>query len=108
MYGIIDILYLTNTIQRISALQKMNLAGSYLLLHSALHCGKLRTMSETAPPGCSEKLPAERQEGYMQVLYKSTRGKGEAVTASMAILKGLSEDGGLVCSHIYSQAGCSS
>ncbi len=31
----------------------------------------------------------------MQVLYKSTRGKGEAVTASMAILKGLSEDGGL-------------
>ena len=30
----------------------------------------------------------------MQVLYKSTRGKGETVTASMAILKGLSEDGG--------------
>ena len=37
----------------------------------------------------------ERQEEYMQVLYKSTRGKGETVTASMAILKGLSEDGGL-------------
>ena len=32
----------------------------------------------------------------MQVLYKSTRGKEQAVTASMAILKGLSEDGGLV------------
>lgn len=31
----------------------------------------------------------------MQVLYKSTRGNGENVTASMAILKGLSEDGGL-------------
>ena len=31
----------------------------------------------------------------MQVLYKSTRGKAQAVTASMAILKGLSEDGGL-------------
>ena len=31
----------------------------------------------------------------MQVLYKSTRGKEETVTASMAILKGLSEDGGL-------------
>ncbi len=31
----------------------------------------------------------------MQVLYKSTRGKGETVTASMAILKGLSDDGGL-------------
>jgi threonine synthase len=31
----------------------------------------------------------------MQVLYKSTRGKEAAVTASMAILKGLSEDGGL-------------
>lgn len=31
----------------------------------------------------------------MQVLYKSTRGKEQAVTASMAILKGLSEDGGL-------------
>ena len=31
----------------------------------------------------------------MQVLYKSTRGEEQAVTASMAILKGLSEDGGL-------------
>ena len=31
----------------------------------------------------------------MHVLYKSTRGKEETVTASMAILKGLSEDGGL-------------
>ena len=31
----------------------------------------------------------------MQVLHKSTRGKEQAVTASMAILKGLSEDGGL-------------
>lgn len=31
----------------------------------------------------------------MQVLYKSTRGRGETVTASQAILKGLSEDGGL-------------
>ena len=31
----------------------------------------------------------------MQVLYNSTRGKEQAVTASMAILKGLSEDGGL-------------
>ena len=31
----------------------------------------------------------------MQVLYKITRGKEQAVTASMAILKGLSEDGGL-------------
>ena len=31
----------------------------------------------------------------MQVMYKSTRGPGEAVTASQAILKGLSEDGGL-------------
>ena len=37
----------------------------------------------------------ERQEQSMQVLYKSTRGKEETVTASMAILKGLSEDGGL-------------
>ncbi len=27
----------------------------------------------------------------MQVLYKSTRGKEETVTASMAILKGLSD-----------------
>ncbi|MCF0133737.1 MAG: threonine synthase [Blautia sp.] len=31
----------------------------------------------------------------MQILYKSTRGKGEAVTASQAILQGLSKDGGL-------------
>ena len=28
----------------------------------------------------------------MQVMYQSTRGKGEPVTASQAILKGLSED----------------
>ena len=69
-------------------------AGSYLLLHSALHCGKLRAMNETAFRLLRE-ITAERQEGYMQVLYKSTRGKGEAVTASMAILKGLSQDGGL-------------
>ena len=31
----------------------------------------------------------------MQILYKSTRGNGETVTASQAILKGLSGDGGL-------------
>src|SRR5699024_11456921 len=38
----------------------------------------------------------ERQEYcVMQILYKSTRGNGEPVTASQAILKGLSEDGGL-------------
>ena len=42
----------------------------------------------------------------MQVLYKSTRGKEEAVTASMAILKGLSEDGGLFVPYRDSEAGC--
>ena len=31
----------------------------------------------------------------MEILYKSTRGTGECVTASQAILKGLAEDGGL-------------
>ncbi|MDD3615066.1 MAG: threonine synthase [Lachnospiraceae bacterium] len=31
----------------------------------------------------------------MEVLYKSTRGNGDTVTASQAILKGLSSDGGL-------------
>ena len=31
----------------------------------------------------------------MEILYKSTRGAGEAITASKAILKGLAEDGGL-------------
>lgn len=31
----------------------------------------------------------------MEILYKSTRGEKDPVTASMAILKGLSEDGGL-------------
>ncbi len=31
----------------------------------------------------------------MQIQYKSTRGNGDTVTSSMAILKGLSEDGGL-------------
>lgn len=31
----------------------------------------------------------------MEIMYKSTRGNGETVTASQAILKGLSEDGGL-------------
>ena len=42
----------------------------------------------------------------MQVLYKSTRGKEETVTASMAILKGLSEDGRLICADRDSEAGC--
>lgn len=37
----------------------------------------------------------ERQGMTMQILYKSTRGKGEPVTASRAILQGLSGDGGL-------------
>ena len=37
----------------------------------------------------------------MEVLYHSTRSKSEPVTASQAILKGLSEDGGLfVPDHI--------
>ena len=36
----------------------------------------------------------------MQVLYKSTRGKEETVTASMAILKGL------ICADRDSEAGC--
>ena len=31
----------------------------------------------------------------MEILYRSTRGHGEQVTASQAILQGLSEDGGL-------------
>lgn len=31
----------------------------------------------------------------MEILYRSTRGEGSTVTASQAILKGLSEDGGL-------------
>ena len=38
--------------------------------------------------------PEERIEN-MQVLYKSTRGTGDKITASQAILKGLSDDGGL-------------
>lgn len=33
--------------------------------------------------------------GIMEMTYKSTRGNGQTVTASQAILKGLSEDGGL-------------
>lgn len=31
----------------------------------------------------------------MEILYKSTRGTGKSMTASQAILQGLSEDGGL-------------
>ncbi len=31
----------------------------------------------------------------MEVMYQSTRGKGDLVTASQAILKGLSDDGGI-------------
>ena len=31
----------------------------------------------------------------MEILYRSTRGNGETVTASQAILQGLSPDGGL-------------
>ena len=42
----------------------------------------------------------------MQVLYKSTRGTGEKITASQAILKGLSDDGGLFDTGQYSETGC--
>ena len=41
------------------------------------------------------------QTHHMEVLYNSTRGRGESVRASEAILKGLSGDGGLfVPDHI--------
>ncbi len=42
-----------------------------------------------------KKEPKKGRKDTCRYLYKSTRGKGETVTASMAILKGLSEDGGL-------------
>lgn len=41
------------------------------------------------------RITLERQEISCRYYTKSTRGKEETVTASMAILKGLSEDGGL-------------
>lgn len=49
-----------------------------------------------------EKHSIRKAEGdAMEVLYRSTRSKGMPVTASAAILKGLSEDGGLfVPDHI--------
>lgn len=43
----------------------------------------------------------------MQVMYKSTRGTGETVSASMAILKGLSEDGGLFVPTVIPKLGIS-
>ncbi len=48
------------------------------------------------------KMPGGQKEGKeMEVFYNSTRSKGAAVTASQAILKGLSDDGGLfVPDHI--------
>ena len=48
-------------------------------------------------PGVREALPGVKvkERKSMEVLYKSTRGNGETVTASRAILKGLSDDGGL-------------
>ena len=48
-------------------------------------------------PGVREALPGVKvkERKSMEVLYKSTRGNGETVTASQAILKGLSDDGGL-------------
>ena len=42
----------------------------------------------------------------MNLLYKSTRSADKTVTASEAILKGLADDGGTVCSGIYPEAGC--
>lgn len=42
-----------------------------------------------------EQRKKKRMGIQMELLYKSTRGNQEAVTASQAILKGLSEDGGL-------------
>ena len=48
-------------------------------------------------PGVREALPGVKvkERKSMEVLYKSTRGNGETVTASQAILKGLADDGGL-------------
>ena len=43
----------------------------------------------------------------MQVLYKSTRGTGKEITASQAILQGLSEDGGLFVPTSIPTLGCS-
>lgn len=40
-------------------------------------------------------MSKDRKVGSMEILYKSTRGNGETVTASQAILQGLSPDGGL-------------
>ncbi len=45
--------------------------------------------SGTVPPIADERVLV------MNVYYKSTRGKESNVTASMAILKGLANDGGL-------------
>ena len=41
----------------------------------------------------------------MEVIYRSTRSNSEPVTASQAILKGLSDDGGTVCTGSYSHTG---
>ena len=48
----------------------------------------------------------ERQDIQCRYYTKAPRGKEEAVTASMAILKGLSEDGGLFVPTEHSEAGC--
>ncbi|WP_370750859.1 hypothetical protein [Eubacterium sp.] len=34
-----------------------------------------------------------------EILYKSTRGTGGTLKASEAILKGLADDGGLICTN---------
>ncbi len=53
------------------------------------------------PDGYEKTIEKTKGNLFMEVLYKSTRSDGTPVTASQAILKGLSEDGGLfVPDHI--------
>ena len=63
-----------------------------------LPCGKLyailKTVLQTDGRHSAVKYRRERHGKFMELLYKSTRG-GRTATASEAILKGLSEDGGL-------------
>ena len=40
----------------------------------------------------------------MNLLYKSTRDAEKTVTASQAILKGLADDGGIICTGFDSEA----
>ena len=83
--------------RRQSARENSALRNSLLIFGKYIGLERFFVISceTTQIKGRFPQLIMGRKEEVMEVLYKSTRSENAPVTASMAILKGLSEDGGL-------------